>query len=381
MTKSLMLLLALVAFSVPAAADDAKVCGAPAALADGWTTAAQADLGLDPARLCALDSFIAQWPQANIHAVVVVHKRQARDGALLQRRRRALGQPARHRAVRGRRQARPAIDLQERDLASGRHRPRRGQVPGPRLLRHRLLSLSMPACKTADNARITFADFLTMSSGLAWDESLPYSNPANSERRLIDAADPIKYVLQAAPRGAARRDLQLQWRRHDGTGRRHRQGDRTASRRLRARQALRAARHHRFRMGQAALAAGSARRPLRGCACGRAIRPSSGSFCWATVRGTASRSCPRAGPRSRSSRASTARASISTAINGGSAAPSATAPSSPGRQASAMAASGSTSCPTLDLVVMVNAGHYGGPLQGVIPLGIFTRVVLPAVKD
>ena len=32
MTKSLMLLLALVAFGFPAAADDAKVCGAPVAL-------------------------------------------------------------------------------------------------------------------------------------------------------------------------------------------------------------------------------------------------------------------------------------------------------------------------------------------------------------
>ena len=35
-----------------------------------------------------------------------------------------------------------------------------------------------------------------MSSGLAWDESLPYSNPANSERRLIDAADPFKFVFK-----------------------------------------------------------------------------------------------------------------------------------------------------------------------------------------
>ena len=46
-----------------------------------------------------------------------------------------------------------------------------------------------------------------------------------------------------------------------------------------------------------------------------------------------------------------------------------------------MAASNSMSCQRYDLVVTVNAGHYGGPLQGVIPLGIFTRVVLQAVKD
>jgi CubicO group peptidase (beta-lactamase class C family) len=37
--------------------------------------------------------------------------------------------------------------------------------------------------------------------------------------------------------------------------------------------------------------------------------------------------------------------------------------------------------PDLDLVVMINAGHYASALQGVIPIGIFNRVVLPAVKD
>ena len=74
MTRFLMLALALLALGAPAAAEDAKVCGAPVALNDGWATARQADLGLDPARLCTLDPFIAQWSQANIHAVVVVRK-------------------------------------------------------------------------------------------------------------------------------------------------------------------------------------------------------------------------------------------------------------------------------------------------------------------
>jgi hypothetical protein len=69
-----MLALALVALCAPAAADDTKICGAPVALSDGWTIAAQADLGLDPAKLCELDPFIAQWTEANIHAVVVVRK-------------------------------------------------------------------------------------------------------------------------------------------------------------------------------------------------------------------------------------------------------------------------------------------------------------------
>ena len=36
--------------------------------------------------------------------------------------------------------------------------------------------------------------------------------------------------------------------------------------------------------------------------------------------------------------------------------------------------------PALDLVVMINSGHYRSPLQSIIPAAIFGRVVLPAVK-
>ncbi|CAH2398445.1 hypothetical protein MES5069_200012 [Mesorhizobium escarrei] len=45
-----------------------------------------------------------------------------------------------------------------------------------------------------------------MSAGFAWNEELPYSNPANSERRMIDAPDPYRYVLEQPiirPPGAA----------------------------------------------------------------------------------------------------------------------------------------------------------------------------------
>jgi CubicO group peptidase (beta-lactamase class C family) len=37
--------------------------------------------------------------------------------------------------------------------------------------------------------------------------------------------------------------------------------------------------------------------------------------------------------------------------------------------------------PSLDLVVMITAGHYRDGLQGTVPFGIFNRVVLPAVKN
>ena len=64
MKALLMLLAALVALAIAAAAEEPKTCGAPVALGDGWSLATQPEVGLDPARLCELDSFIAQWPQA-----------------------------------------------------------------------------------------------------------------------------------------------------------------------------------------------------------------------------------------------------------------------------------------------------------------------------
>src|SRR5262249_53387348 len=60
--------------------------------------------------------------------------------------------------------------------------------------------------RSPEKDRITLRHLLTMTAGLAWNEVLPYSNPANSERRMIDATDPYRYVLEqpvARPAGAA----------------------------------------------------------------------------------------------------------------------------------------------------------------------------------
>jgi CubicO group peptidase (beta-lactamase class C family) len=49
---------------------------------------------------------------------------------------------------------------------------------------------------TPEKAQINLRHLLTMSAGLAWNEQIPYSNPANSERRMIDAPDRYRYVLE-----------------------------------------------------------------------------------------------------------------------------------------------------------------------------------------
>jgi hypothetical protein len=83
-----MLLLALVALSVPAAAEELKVCGAPVALKDGWTLAAPSRGRLDPPS-SASSTLHRSGPGQHPRRVVV------RNGKLVMERyfaaRRALG--------------------------------------------------------------------------------------------------------------------------------------------------------------------------------------------------------------------------------------------------------------------------------------------------
>lgn len=48
---------------------------------------------------------------------------------------------------------------------------------------------------TGLKSALTVKHLLTMSSGLVWNEDVPYDNPANSEIRMIFSPDPVGYVL------------------------------------------------------------------------------------------------------------------------------------------------------------------------------------------
>ncbi|PSL34445.1 serine hydrolase domain-containing protein [Chitinophaga ginsengisoli] len=56
---------------------------------------------------------------------------------------------------------------------------------------------------TGMKSALTIRHLLSMSSGLVWNEDVPYDNPENSEIRMINSPDPIGYVLiqpmEAAP--------------------------------------------------------------------------------------------------------------------------------------------------------------------------------------
>jgi CubicO group peptidase (beta-lactamase class C family) len=49
--------------------------------------------------------------------------------------------------------------------------------------------------KTGDRAKLTIEHLLSMSSGIKWNEEVPYNDPENSEIRMIRSPSPIEFVL------------------------------------------------------------------------------------------------------------------------------------------------------------------------------------------
>jgi CubicO group peptidase (beta-lactamase class C family) len=378
MTKSLMLLLALLALCLPASAQDTKVCGAPVALNDGWTIAAQAEVGLDPERLCQLDAFIAQWPKANIHAVVVV-----RNGKLVMERY-FTGEDERWGDTLGRVTYGPEVKHDLRSISKSVT----SLLVGIALSEGKFPALDSPVfdafpdyadLKTPGKARITFRDLLTMSSGLAWDENLPWNDPRNNEREMIMAADPFRYILSqpvAFPPGAIYA--------YSGGG--------TSL------------------LGETLIR--STGRPLRDYARDKLFQPiDAPDFEWLDA-GVSGKLGAFGSLRMRPRDAAKLGRLLLTdgQWNGKQVVPAGWAAESAkpringeglffygyqwwlgrsfrnGSELHWIAGVGLGGqrlyvVPSLDLVVMINSGHYRDGLQGVIPAGIFNRVVLAAVKD
>ena len=233
--------------------------------------------------------------------------------------------------------------------------------------------------KTPEKARITFRDLLTMSAGLAWDENLPWNDPRNNEREMIMAADPFRYILSqpvAFPPGTVYA--------YSGGG--------TSL------------------LGETLIR--STGRPLRDYAREKLFQPiDAPDFEWLDA-GVSGRlgafGSLRLRPRDAAKLgrllltdgqwngkqvipAGWAAESIKPRINGeglffygyqwwlgrsfrnGSELTWAAGVGLGGQRLYVV--------PSLDLVVMINAGHYRDALQGTVPFGIFNRVVLPAVKD
>ena len=169
-------------------------CGVPKSGVDDWRIEAQTAVSIDTKPLCALIDNL-ETIKPNIHSVLVVrrgslvfeHYRRGVD----QRWGRDLGEVTYGPDVKHdvRSASKSVISLLigialERKLIANIDQTIFSFLP-------QYASLRTPA-----KERITLRHLLTMSSGIAWNENIPYTDAQNSERRMIDATDPYRYVLE-----------------------------------------------------------------------------------------------------------------------------------------------------------------------------------------
>jgi len=175
-------------------------CGSPTSLDDSWATASPESVGMDGARLCTIAARL-QLMGSEVHSVVVV-----RHGKLVfEQYFPGLDQPW------GEKEA------QHEFTPTTRHDMRSASKSVISLLvgiaiDHKLIAGAdepvtkffpeYQAVKQAGWDAITLRHLLTMSSGIKWDETLPWNHPDNDEPHLALDSDPLGYVLSkpiAAP--------------------------------------------------------------------------------------------------------------------------------------------------------------------------------------
>ena len=166
-----------------------------AELEDGWPVAAPEQEGMDSAILSGIGPRFSAWPEACAHAVVV-----ARHGMLIYEQ---------YFSGEDWRWVDPLGILVfdgtvKHDLKSIT-KSVTSLLVGIGVDRGWIADINTPVfeyfpdhtdTRTPEKDRITLAYLLTMSAGLAWNGSLPWSDPSNNERQMDDAADPYRYALE-----------------------------------------------------------------------------------------------------------------------------------------------------------------------------------------
>ena len=192
MRPHVVVLMAVLSFNPLQASAQQPACGAPAKLDDGWTIAKPEDVGIDGTRLCAIAERL-KVTNANVHGVVIV-----RGGKLVFEQYFAgYDEPWGGSSGRYEFDATTLHDLRSvtKSIIS--------LLLGIALDRNLIASLDEPITKYfpeyADVKapgwdKITLRHLLKMSSGLQWDENLPW-NDKNDEWHLVNDADPLRYVF------------------------------------------------------------------------------------------------------------------------------------------------------------------------------------------
>jgi CubicO group peptidase (beta-lactamase class C family) len=169
-------------------------CGAPPPMNDGWEVASPDTVGFVPATLCAIGPRLTAWTEADIHSVLVV-----RHGKLVYEQYFA-GEDQRY----GQPLGVVKFDAQTKHDLRSITKSVTALVLGIEIGKGRIAGVDLPVLaafpeyadlRSPEKDRITLRNLLTMSQGLAWDEDRPYSDPRNSEVRMNEAPDPVRYAL------------------------------------------------------------------------------------------------------------------------------------------------------------------------------------------
>lgn len=181
-------------FPTPAWGEAAISCGGRLEADGEWPTASPEEAGLDPATLCSLNEALDKSPEMNVHTVLVVRGgrlvyetyREGRDQKWGEMRFISHGPQAEHdvRSI-----SKSVVSLLfgialDRKLIASIDEPVFTHFPEYATLR------------TPEKDRILLRHLLAMRSGLAWNQSVPYSEPTNSETMMFWSVEPYRFVLE-----------------------------------------------------------------------------------------------------------------------------------------------------------------------------------------
>ena len=162
---------------------------------DGWRVASAEEQGMDSRALTDLTKQIRRQRWGNIHALVI-----ARHGLLVYEE-----YFAGHDERLGKSLGRVVFDQHRLHDVRSISKTVTSTLVGIALARGEIRSIDTPLRELLPTYRrllvngkeaISLRHVLTMSAGLRWDEeSIPYTNPKNDERRLSKSPDPAAFVL------------------------------------------------------------------------------------------------------------------------------------------------------------------------------------------
>lgn len=169
------------------------ICGVPVAIGDGWPIAAPESVGLNGERLCGIGAHL-KATNANVHGVVI-----ARQGKLVfEQYFTGYDDPW------GIPEGQFTFDATTKHDMRSVSKSVTSLLVGIAVDRKLIAGVDEPvvkffpeyaALKTPGWDSVTLRSLLTMSSGIKWDENLPWTDPRNDEPHLGKDADPMRYVL------------------------------------------------------------------------------------------------------------------------------------------------------------------------------------------